>query len=235
MNGLTAKAVLRRNYLFRGLPEAAIEQIAALAARRAFPKGAVVFVQGDEGDALYGVVSGQVRISTSTADGREVFLNIMEPGDTFGEIAIMDGLPRTATATAMNDAVLVVIQRAPFVDLLQREPGLAIHLLELLCGRIRWTSELLEDAAFLDGPARLAKRLLSLATLHGRPSGSGAELQITQEELAQFLWLSRQVVSQHLQTWRRAGWIELVRGRITVRDIRALERVVASEAGTVTD
>src|SRR4051812_42429906 len=96
MATLSAKAVLQRNYLFRGLPEGALERVAALATRRTYQKGAVIFAQGDEGDALFGVAAGRVRISASGAGGQEVFLNIMEPGDTFGEIAVMDGLPRTA-------------------------------------------------------------------------------------------------------------------------------------------
>jgi hypothetical protein len=96
---LTAKAVLQRNYLFRGLPGSTLERLASLATRRVYQKGAVIFSQGDPGDALFGVASGRVRISASGAGGREVFLNIMEPGDTFGEIAVMDGLPRTAGAT----------------------------------------------------------------------------------------------------------------------------------------
>ena len=99
---LTAKAVLQRNYLFRGLSEPALDRLAALAMRRTYEKGAVVFAQGDDGDALYGVASGRVRISACGSGGQEVFLNIMEPGDTFGEIAVMDGLTRTAAATAFG-------------------------------------------------------------------------------------------------------------------------------------
>src|SRR5262252_303397 len=89
----TAKAVLQKNFLFRGLSEAALDRVAAIATRRHYPKGAVIFAQGQPGDALFGVVAGQVRISASGTAGQEVFLNIMEPGDTFGEIAVMDGLP----------------------------------------------------------------------------------------------------------------------------------------------
>ena len=137
--------------------------------------------QGDVGDALFGVASGRVRISASGAAGQEVFLNIMEPGDTFGESAVMDGLPRTAGATALDDATLIVIKRSDFLQLLEREPQLAIHLLKLLCERLRWTSELVEESAFLAGPARLAKRLLILASLHGRAARVGhLELRISQ-------------------------------------------------------
>lgn len=231
--GLTTKAVLERNYLLRGLPETTISRLAALATRRVYEKDAVVFSQGDEGDTLYGVASGRVRISASDIDGREVFLNIMEPGDTFGEIAVMDGLPRTAGATALERTTLVVIQRSDFLDRLQREPQLALHLLRLLCERLRWTSELVEESAFLPGPARIAKRLLVLASLHGRPVGAqmdALELRISQAELAHFLGISRQIVNQHLQEWRKHGWVELSRGRILIRNPQALRRIATQHS-----
>ena len=230
MDSLTANAVLQRNYLFRGLSESIIGQVAALATRREFGKGSIIFSQGDAVDALYGVASGQVRISSSSADGREIFLNIMEPGDAFGEISVIDGLPRSAGATAIESTVLIVIQREPLLRLLAKEPQLAIHLLQLFCERVRWTSELVEESAFLTAPARLAKRLLSLASLHGRPADSGMELRISQSELAHFLGISRQIVNQHLQDWKGEGWVELARGRIIVLDSVALEGVV-TQAG----
>jgi CRP/FNR family transcriptional regulator, cyclic AMP receptor protein len=231
-NSLSAKALLRHNFLFRGLSEVALERVAALATRRHYPKGTVIFAQGDEGDALYGVAAGRVRISASGAAGQEVFLNIMEPGDTFGEIAVMDGLPRTAGASALDAATLIVIKRTDFLQLLEREPALALHLLKLLCERLRWTSELVEESAFLTGPARLAKRLLILASLHGRAAGVGRlELRISQAELARFLGVSRQIVNQHLAEWRRYGWIDLGRSQIVVRNAEALRRMIAETSG----
>jgi CRP-like cAMP-binding protein len=227
-NSLSAKAVLSHNYLFRGLSDAALERIASLATRRAYRKGTPIFAQGDQGDALYGVAAGRVRISASGSGGQEVFLNIMEPGDTFGEIAVMDGLPRTAGAAALDDAVLIVVKRTDFLQLLEREPQLTIHLLRLLCERLRWTSELVEESAFLAGPARLAKRLLILASLHGRAAGVGElELRISQSELARFLGVSRQIVNHHLSEWRRHGWVELGRSQIVIRNAEALRRMIA--------
>jgi CRP-like cAMP-binding protein len=228
MSSLTAKAVLQRNYLFRGLRDAALERIAGLASRRSYKKGAVIFAQGERGDALFGVVAGRVRISASGAGGQEVFLNIMEPGDTFGEIAVMDGLPRTAGATAIDHATVIIIKRADLLQLLEREPRLAIHLLKLLCERLRWTSELVEESAFLTGPARLAKRLLILASLHGRATGIGRlELRISQAELARFLGISRQIVNQHLSEWRRHSWVELGRSLIVIKNPEALRKMIA--------
>jgi CRP/FNR family transcriptional regulator, cyclic AMP receptor protein len=224
-----AQTILERNRLFRGLPAATIQQVADLAIRRTYKDGALIFSHGDPGDALYGVVTGKIRISASGRDGKEMFLNIMEPGDTFGEIAILDGHPRTATASATASSELLIIAREHFLALLQREPGLTIHLLRLLCQRIRWTSGLAEDSVLLEVPARLARRLLSLAKLHGHDNQNGLRLVISQEELARFLGLSRQVVNQHLQCWKMKGWIDLGRGKITIVDQTALHLLVAGK------
>ena len=224
---LSVQTILERNRLFRGLSEATIQQISALAVRRFYEEGAIVFSQGDPGDALYGVVTGRIRISASTREGKEMFLNIMEPGDTFGEIALLDGSPRTATASATATCELMIIPRAHFLTLLHRDPDLAIHLLQLLCQRIRWTSGWAEDSALLPVPPRLARRLLSLAKLHGRPSPKGIQLIISQEEMGRFLGLSRQAVNQYLQEWREKGWVDVGRGKVTILDQDALQGVAA--------
>jgi CRP-like cAMP-binding protein len=178
---------------------------------------------------LYGVVTGRVRISASTRDGKEMFLNIMEPGDTFGEIALLDGKPRTATASATAVSELIIITREQFLALLQREPALSVHLLQLLCQRIRWTSGWAEDSALLAVPTRLARRLLSLAKLHGRNTGNGVQLTISQEEMGRFLGLSRQSVNQYLQEWKAQKWVDLGRGKVTVMDESALRTLAAGD------
>jgi CRP-like cAMP-binding protein len=223
---LSADLIVERNSLFRGLPRETRARIAALATRRQYEEGVVIFMRGDPGDSLCGVATGRVRISASGPGGKEVFLNIMEPGDAFGEIALLDGSPRTATATAMARTELIVIPRDAFWRLLQSQPQLAAHLIQLLCKRVRWTAELMEDTALLSVPARLAKRLLSLASSLGREVQDGTKLTLSQVELARFLGLSRQITNQHLQTWRAKSWISLGRGSITIEDPGALERVV---------
>lgn len=222
---LDAKTIIERNTLFRGLAAATIERVVGLASRRGYEAGAVVFLRGDTGDCLYGVVTGKVRISVTGSGGKEVFLNIMEPGDSFGEIALLDGEPRTASATALVATELMSIPRERFLALLHEEPSLALHLIRLLCQRARWTAELMEDSALLGAPARLAKRLLTLVNHHGKVSSGGARLAISQEELAQFLGLSRQIVNQHLQTWRGKGWISLGRGSVTIVEERPLREL----------
>lgn len=226
---ITVGTVLERNLLFRGLSPATLDQIARLCVRRSYPRDAVIFSQSDPGDALFGVVTGRVRISASSAGGREIFLNIMEPGDTFGEIALLDGRPRTASASATAPLDLLIIKREQFLRLLAQEPVLTDHLLRLLCSRLRWVSGFAEESALLPVPARLARRLLSLGRLHGRKMGTEIELEVSQDEMARFLGLSRQIVNQYLQTWKASRWVDLKRGRIIILDSLALDAVVASE------
>ena len=227
---LSAQTILEGNRLFRGLPAATIQQIAALSTRRTYGLGAIVFSQADPGEALYGVVTGAIRISASTADGREMFLNIMGPGDTFGEIALLDGHRRTATATATAPSELIQIAREPFLALLQREAELVKHLIQLLCQRIRWTSGIAEESALLGVPARLASRLLSLGKLHGREPSNRLQLTLSQEELARFMGLSRQVINQYLQRWKAHGRVRLGRGKIVIADEPALREIVAGNS-----
>jgi CRP-like cAMP-binding protein len=153
----------------------------------------------------------------------------MEPGDAFGEIALLDGHHRTATAGTTSPSELIIITRDHFLELLKREPKLVSHVVQLLCERIRWTSGLAEESALLSVPERLARRLLSLGRLHGRETPNGVELSISQEEVAHFLGLSRQAVNQYLQHWKLRGWLTLGRGKIIIVDERALRDVVAAD------
>ncbi len=226
MTTLAGRMMLQRSPLFRGLAPATLERVAALATQRHYREGEIVCSQGDPGDALFAVISGRIRISTGAADGKEIFLNIMEPGDTFGEIALLDGGTRTATAVAMSAAELVMLRREHLFGLLQKEPPVALELLRLCGERLRWTSGLLEDAALLDAPARLAKRLLSLARLHGEKGEGGLTLRISQEDLASFLGITRQAVNQQLQAWKAKGWVGLGRASVTVRDEGAIKDVM---------
>ena len=223
---LSADTIIERNSLFRGLPRETLARVASLATRRAYEKDTVIFMRGDPGDSLCGVATGRVRISSSGRGGKEVFLNIMEPGDAFGEIALLDGSPRTATATAMARTELIVIPREAFSALVQSQPQLAAHLIQLLCKRVRWTAEAMEDTALLSVPARLAKRLLSLATAFGREAESGTKVTLSQEELAQFLGLSRQITNHHLRAWSAKNWLTLGRGSITLENPQALRKIV---------
>jgi len=224
-------SLLSRHALFRSLDEASIRRIATLSSRRRADSGEILFWEGDAGDALYGVLSGRVRIGRSTSGGKEVFLSFVEPGDIFGEVALLDGGRRSATATAIEPSDLIRIARADFVALLAREPGLAVHLLAIVSAHMRNNLDLFEESVFLNIPARLARRLLGLVASEGgdKMIADGTELRISQADLARFVGVSRVIVNRHLRTWSRAGWIELNRNRIKLCHAEALRRVIQSD------
>lgn len=217
MQNSGALTILRGSSLFRGVPEAALASTAALCRNRTYGRGETVFCEGTTGDRLYGVISGRLLITTGSADGSELHLNVAEAGEILGEIAFLDGGLRTASARATETFTCFEIERTAFVQLLARTPELSNQLMQLVCSRVRWMTRLVTDAAFLSVPERLAARLLLLAVPVSQEMG--AEVRISQAELAQFLGVSRQVVNAYLRTWQREGRIELKRGSIRIKNL----------------
>jgi CRP/FNR family cyclic AMP-dependent transcriptional regulator len=208
-------ALLRNHSLFGQLPPAAIEHLGSYMKRRSLPRGASIFAKGDPGIGLMGVLAGAVKISAPSADGRDVVLNIISEGEIFGEIALLDGHPRTADATAMTDCELMVIERRDFIPFLRSQPDLTIHIMETLCSRLRRTTEQVQDLTFLDLPTRLAKALLRLAA-DGEGAASARKVTITQREISQIIGRSRESTNKQLRAWAKHGWIRLERGAVTV-------------------
>jgi CRP-like cAMP-binding protein len=143
----------------------------------------------------------------------------------FGEIALLDGRPRTADAVAVEDCDVLVLDRREFVPLLRANPDLALKLMELLCGRLRRTSEQVEDVMFLDLEGRLAKALLRLAGEQRRGDARTALVRITQRELGQMIGMSRESTNKALRDWQRRGWVRLVKGGVAIRSPDQLEVV----------
>lgn len=210
--------------IFRGLPKDVIGELAALAVTRTVGRNQTLFQKGDEADGLYCVLSGRVRISVQSESGKEIILNIMQPGEVFGEIALMDGTVRSADASGQEQAELLLIRRRDFMGLVDRSSVLARHMIALLCRRIRWISSQVEDTAFLALSARLAKRLLLMREVVDPIEGK-ITIQVSQSELGQMTGVSREAVNKVLQHWRRQGWIELGKGRISLSDEGALQEV----------
>jgi CRP/FNR family cyclic AMP-dependent transcriptional regulator len=208
-------ALLRRHMLFRELPAPVIERIGSYMTTRKVVRGTTIFTKGDPGTGLMGVVSGSVKISVASADGRDIVLNIIHEGEVFGEIALLDGLPRTADATAMSDCELAVIERRDFVEFLRSHPDITLKFIEILCGRLRRTSEQVQDLTFLELPARLAKALLRL-TAEIELSARTRRVTITQGEISQIIGRSRESTNKQLREWTKCGWIRLERGGVTI-------------------
>jgi CRP/FNR family cyclic AMP-dependent transcriptional regulator len=217
--------LIRNSVIFGGVDDELLRALVQLSRTRRVRKGTMLFQQGDEGDALYGVVNGLVRICIAGESGKELTLGLMEPGDIFGEIALLDGLPRTADAYAAEDSTLLVIDRRQFMALLEREGRLARHVIELLCERLRENTERLSEHAFLNLGARLARKLCALSIAHGRHEGTEVtiDVKLSQTELAQMLGVTREAVNKQLQNWSRQGVLRFERGHITIADQKRMQ------------
>jgi CRP/FNR family cyclic AMP-dependent transcriptional regulator len=216
--------LLARSFLFRGLEPALLERVARLCQPRRLNVGETLFWEDEPAEALYGTAKGLMRIWVHGPDGRELTLNLMETGDFFGEIALLDGLPRTASATALADTELISVPRAAFLELMAQEPKLALHIIELLCERLRHNTDRIRDAAFLDLGTRLAKTLEALAMGHGEESSDGIVItaKLNQSALAQLLGVTREAINKQLKQFTAEGLVITKGGRIVVRDSAAL-------------
>jgi CRP/FNR family transcriptional regulator, cyclic AMP receptor protein len=206
------QAVLAAHEFFRGLTPSAIEKLASHARSVDVPAGTRIFCKGDPGHGLLASLSGLVKISTSSANGREIVLNLIGPNEVFGEIALLDGGPRTADATAVTRCQLLVLDRRDILPLLEQDAAIGIRLLEVVTRRLRRTSEQVEDLSFEGAPVRLAKTLLQLAEVQNTRRMPRPRILITQKALGQTVGLSRETINKHLQAWRHAGLISIDKG-----------------------
>ena len=158
---------------------------------------------------------GTVKVSVASADGKDIVLNLFHEGEVFGEIALLDGRPRTADATAMSDCELVVIERRDFVPFLSSHPDVMLKFIEILCSRLRRTSEQVQDITFLNLPTRLAKTLLQLTAAEDG-STTPRRAAVTQREISQMIGISRESTNKQLRAWAKRGWIRLERGGVNV-------------------
>lgn len=226
MTAPTTKQLLKRSRFFAQLDDSAQSAVANLAVTVRYAAGAVVFFQHDLPDALYAILEGTVRIRTLSEEGQELVLNHLDVGEVFGEIALLDGLPRTADVVAETDAVLVRVPRPAFLALLRREPGIAVQLIEVLCARVRYTSTRVEEQHFLGADVRLARRLLAMSKSNGREVREGTliDQHLPQAALAAMIGVTRQTANGHLQELQALSLILVRRARVIVVDARGLDR-----------
>jgi CRP-like cAMP-binding protein len=219
-------ALLRNHFLFRDLPPAVLEHLGSYMKTRKVKRGVTIFSKGDPGTGLMGVLSGAVKVSIASSEGKDIVLNIFHEGEVFGEIALLDGQPRTADATAMSDCELAIIERRDFVPFLKDRPDVTLKFIEILCSRLRRTSEQVQDVTFLSLPTRLAKALLQLTTSAETPAVR-RKVAITQREISQMIGRSRESTNKQLRAWAKRGWIKLERGGVSLLAPDRLARVAA--------
>jgi len=205
------RAILQNHPIFGELRRDLLERLSSHAVRRTVRSGTTIFAMGDPGTCLFAVCSSTVKISAPSRAGRSAIFNLVSEGAVFGEIALLDGLPRTADATAMTDCELMSIEGRDFVPLLREQPEIALKVIEVLCGRLRRTTEQLEDVMFLDLPGRLAKALLQLAK-SSKPTPRGPKVALTQDDISKIIGISRESTNKQLREWESRSWLALGRG-----------------------
>jgi len=220
------RALLRAHPFFKDLDSAIVDQLAVHAVARKVKKGGVIFREGDAGSSLFAVSAGAIGINSDSETGKTTTFNLITPGQIFGEIACLDGGERTASAVAVEDSELIVIERRDLLHLIREHPDVAVRLIEILCGRLRKTSEQVLDIAFLGLPERLAKVLLHLhrRSLNAPQPG---KIRITQREISQMIGVSRESANKELRGWQRRKWLRLERGGLVILAPDALEEVVS--------
>jgi CRP/FNR family transcriptional regulator, cyclic AMP receptor protein len=221
-----AVALLQRTRLFAGLGELTLRALAERAVERSYLRHGRLFYQGDPGTGLFVVASGLVKVLVTSEDGEEMVLVTLGPGEALGELSIVDGGPRSASAEALEPTVALVITRPVLLDLAARDRALTEALLHTLGSLLRRLTEQASDLVFLDLPGRMAKLLAGLAAERGSETPDGIELDanLTQTDLAGMVGASRQSVNQILQGFARRGYLQVRGRRIVVHRLDLLRR-----------
>src|SRR6202046_1915395 len=220
-------AVLRGHSIFCDLDAGAFEQLCRYAKHATLKRGATIFSKGDPGNSLIAVISGTVKISISSPDGRTAILNLIGPGEIFGEVAVLDGQARTADAIANTNCEILVVDRREFLPFLQSQPALAMKFIELLCTRLRWTSDQVEEVILQDLPGRLASALIRLTERHKEVHGDRT-IAVTQQEISEMVGMSRESINKQLRAWAARNWVRLEHGAIVVLDAESLRQLAGS-------
>ncbi len=217
---------LKSIHLFSSLNLEDTERLAALLRKRSLKKGEVLFRKGDEGIALHIVQKGSVRIVLPSRTGDEVSPAIFTEGDFFGEMALLDGMPRSADAVALEQTEVLALNRRDFLAFLQNNEMAIKAIFSYLSMRLRKTDDLLEDAYFLNISTRFARRLVELAQKHGR-TGQDENIEIylrlNQSDLASIVGATRESINKELRVLRERGIVHMAESKIRILDMKRLE------------
>jgi CRP/FNR family transcriptional regulator, cyclic AMP receptor protein len=224
-----ARRLLEESDLFRSLTPEERQRILVHAHLHRFAVGETIFLKGSAGQGMMAVLSGEVRLSVPSTEGKEIVLAILHPGEVFGEIALLDGKERTADAVAVTPCEIATLERRDLLPLLRQQPELCMKLLEGLCHKLRRTTAQVEEVLFLQLPTRLAKTLLKMAVRRVSPTGVGLQIRLSQRELGSMIGGTRESVNKCLNDWQRRGIIRIKDGVVVVVDIPGLKRLAEAE------
>ncbi|MEE9355340.1 MAG: Crp/Fnr family transcriptional regulator [Methylococcaceae bacterium] len=223
------RTLLTKNIFFKDISAKELDKILAFSSERHFTHGQIIFQKGDAGDTLLAVLDGKVRISTSSDDGKEIILNTLFKGEMFGEIAFIDGMERSATATSTDESTLLTIRRTDFIPFLKNNPELSIQWLKILCSMLRGTNDRLEVVGLLSVAVSLARFLIKSAETMGEETAGGLYLdwKKTQQEIGNEIGTSRESINKQLNKWKKQGLVSLGGQSlsVTILDSEALQDI----------
>ncbi len=218
-------SMLAESELFGDLLPLDRQRIVQSCTRKHYVAKQVVFHQGEPGREMFVVISGRLKVSVISEDGKELSFFIFHKNDIFGELALLDGERRSATVTAIEPCELLVFHHSEFKQLLSQHQLIGLKLLSLLAGRVRATTLLYESSVFIEIPGRLASKLLELGEENGTETDEGVQidLKLSQYELGTLINASRESVNKQLKTWEKQGIIKMRHGKIFLLDLPVLE------------
>jgi CRP/FNR family transcriptional regulator, cyclic AMP receptor protein len=220
----SARRIFAGCLLFSDLAESESRSLGKRLRLKNFGPGETIFRMGDPGEAMMAVVSGSIKISVSSQDGKEIILAILHPNDIIGEIAILDGRERTADAVALTAAHLAILERRDVTAFFDAHPRRWPRIVDVLCRRLRATNEHFADVALLPLPTRLAKALIRLASAGAQGGKSFRDIEMSQTELGKVVNASRETVNKLLSDWKGKGIVSIQKGLVKIADAEALEK-----------
>jgi CRP/FNR family cyclic AMP-dependent transcriptional regulator len=221
-----AERVLRRAPLFEGLDEENARGLRRQLTEVKLSRGEHLFQEGQDGDRLFVVLDGKMKLTRAAVDGRENLLGVLGPGEMFGELSLFDPRPRTSSASAVTDATLAALGHDALRRMLQDHPEVSLHMLQALARRLRRANDVVADLVFTDVPGRVAKNLLDLADRFGEQEKDGLHVHhdLTQEELAQLVGASRETVNKALADFAARGWLQISARSVLILDVERLRK-----------
>ncbi len=221
---------LEKSFSLQGLDPGLAQKLFALAHTTQVKAGTMLFESGDPGNGCYLVLEGSLKVSMLSVDGDEQLLAVLGPGHIVGELALLDGRPRSARVSALKASRLSFVDRGAFERFADANPAVYRHMLKIVGGRLRQANDVLAARSFLPLPGRVAQTLLQLAEIFGKPLDGGRLLinyKLSQGDIANMAGAARENVSRVLNDWRRAGTISRISGYYCIEDRERLEKASA--------
>jgi CRP/FNR family cyclic AMP-dependent transcriptional regulator len=220
LNDQDKHQLLSKSILFSQLDIKVLDRLIRFMKSKHFKAREVIFHKADPGNQMCIIINGRVKLSTLSEEGKEMMFGMLEPGDIFGEISLLDGEQRSATVTATKPT-----ERRDLIPFLEQHPLVAIKLLAILAARLRKTDEIFEDTLFRTLPSKLAKKLLALADDYGEQTARGVKisLKLSQQEIGNLVGTSRESINKQLRAWEDEGLLTFHKGYITILQPDELE------------